>query len=125
MQSTIETTSGLQRFVRFLLAEMRPKGKLLTPFNLISVPVILLGIGILTVRFVKGLGAVTNLSQEFHTDGSFLEMTPEFFSLTCIRQARSGGISRLASLATTSFFMPASPSSIAVDTIKKPSKAQA
>jgi Ni/Fe-hydrogenase subunit HybB-like protein len=44
---------------------MRPKGKLLTPFNIISVPIILLGLGILVVRFTKGLGSVTNLSQEF------------------------------------------------------------
>jgi hypothetical protein len=29
--------------------------------------------------------SVTNLSQEIHTDGSFLAMTPDFFSLTCIR----------------------------------------
>ena len=55
----------IRRFGRFLLSEARPKGKLLTPFNVISVPIILLGLGILVVRFVKGLGAVTNLSQEF------------------------------------------------------------
>lgn len=42
--------------------------------------------------------SVTNLSQEFHTDGSFLAMTPDFFSLTCIRQAESGGESLIASL---------------------------
>ena len=42
--------------------------------------------------------SVTNLSQEFHTDGSFLEMTPDFFSLTCIRQAEAGGESLIASL---------------------------
>ena len=48
-----------------MASEMRPKGKLLTPFNIISVPVILLGLGILVVRFTKGLGSVTNLSQDF------------------------------------------------------------
>lgn len=42
--------------------------------------------------------SVTNLSQEFHTDGSFLEMTPDFFSLTCVRQAEAGGESLIASL---------------------------
>jgi len=56
---------GARELFRFLGAEMRPKGPLLTPFNLISIPVILLGIGILVVRFVKGLGSVTNLSQEY------------------------------------------------------------
>ena len=44
--------------------------------------------------------SVTNLSQEFHTDGSFLEMTPDFLSLTCIRQAEAGGESLIASLIT-------------------------
>jgi hypothetical protein len=42
--------------------------------------------------------SVTNLSQEFHTDGSFLAMTPEFLSLTCVRQAEAGGESLIASL---------------------------
>jgi Ni/Fe-hydrogenase subunit HybB-like protein len=44
---------------------MKPKGPLVTPFNLISIPVILLGLGILVVRFTKGLGAVTNLNQAY------------------------------------------------------------
>lgn len=44
--------------------------------------------------------SITNLSQEFHTDGSFLKGTPEYFSLVCVRQANTGGTSRLASLAT-------------------------
>jgi Ni/Fe-hydrogenase subunit HybB-like protein len=61
------TTVGreLARFARFLLAEMKPRGKLLTPFNVISVPIILLGLWILVVRFTQGLGAVTNLNQEY------------------------------------------------------------
>jgi len=54
----------LGRYVRFLLAEARPKGKLLTPFNLISVPIILLTAVLLVIRFAYGLGSVTNLSQE-------------------------------------------------------------
>jgi Ni/Fe-hydrogenase subunit HybB-like protein len=52
-------------WTRFLLDELRPKGPLLTPFNVISVPVILLGLVLVVVRFAKGLGSVTNLSQEF------------------------------------------------------------
>jgi Ni/Fe-hydrogenase subunit HybB-like protein len=51
--------------VRFVLSEMKPRGKMWTPFNIISVPIMLLGVGILYVRFTEGLGAVTNLSQEF------------------------------------------------------------
>jgi Ni/Fe-hydrogenase subunit HybB-like protein len=52
------------RFLRFLISELRPRGRMLTPFNLISVPVIVAGVVILVVRFTRGLGAVTNLSQE-------------------------------------------------------------
>ena len=50
---------------RFLLNELKPKGKLLTPFNVISLPIIALGMALIVLRFAKGLGAVTNLSQEF------------------------------------------------------------
>lgn len=49
---------------RFLLSELKPKGKWLTPFNLISIPVILAGVIIIVIRFWKGIGSVTNLSQE-------------------------------------------------------------
>jgi len=53
-----------KNIIKFLLSEMRPKGKILTPFNIISLPVMLLGLGIIVIRFWKGLGSVTNLSQE-------------------------------------------------------------
>jgi Ni/Fe-hydrogenase subunit HybB-like protein len=59
------SVSGVRRLLRFLLAEMRPKGPLVTPFNLVSVPTILLGVGILVWRFIYGLGSVTNLSQAY------------------------------------------------------------
>ncbi len=65
MADTRDLGRELRRFGKFLRSEARPRGKLLTPFNVISIPVILLGIGILVVRFTKGLGSVTNLSQEF------------------------------------------------------------
>jgi Ni/Fe-hydrogenase subunit HybB-like protein len=54
-----------RRFVRFLLSELKPKGKLATPFNLISLAIILLGAVLLVIRFTKGLGSITNLSQEY------------------------------------------------------------
>ncbi|MDZ7290237.1 MAG: polysulfide reductase NrfD [candidate division KSB1 bacterium] len=62
-----KTTVGneFKRFVRFILQEMKPRGKMLTPFNIISIPIILLGAIILVIRFTQGLGAVTNLSQDF------------------------------------------------------------
>ena len=52
-------------FLRFLLRELKPTGRLLTPFNLLSVPVMLLGAGFLVVRFARGLGSITNLSQDY------------------------------------------------------------
>jgi Ni/Fe-hydrogenase subunit HybB-like protein len=55
----------LRRFSRFMLGELKPKGKLLTPFNLISIPVILLGAVLLVIRFTQGLSSITNLNQEY------------------------------------------------------------
>jgi Ni/Fe-hydrogenase subunit HybB-like protein len=49
---------------RFIISELRPKGKWLTPFNIISIPIILLGFGLIIYRFVNGIGSVTNLTQE-------------------------------------------------------------
>lgn len=49
---------------KFLWSELKPKGKFLTPFNLISIPIILLGIVLIVIRFWKGLGSITNLTQE-------------------------------------------------------------
>jgi Ni/Fe-hydrogenase subunit HybB-like protein len=65
MGETTTLGSEVKRFVGFMLQEMKPKGKLLTPFNVISVPIMLLGVVLLVLRFTKGLGAVTNLSQDF------------------------------------------------------------
>ncbi len=49
---------------RFLLQELKPKGKWLTPFNIISIPVMLTGLVLIVIRFTEGLGAVSNVSQE-------------------------------------------------------------
>ena len=49
---------------KFFLSELKPKGKWLTPFNIISIPIILLGIGLIVIRYMKGLGAITNLTQD-------------------------------------------------------------
>ena len=59
-----ELPSGPVRGWRDLLSELKPKGKLWTPFNLISIPIILVGAVLLVIRFTQGLGAVTNLTQE-------------------------------------------------------------
>jgi len=63
--STTGMTSQTQSRFRFLLEELKPKGKLLTPFNIISFPVMLVGAVIVIVRFVEGLESVTNLDQHF------------------------------------------------------------
>ncbi|MPY73076.1 MAG: hypothetical protein GEU87_02340 [Alphaproteobacteria bacterium] len=44
--------------------------------------------------------SITNLEQEFHTDGGWLPGTPEIAVLACLRQAKQGGMSRVSSLAT-------------------------
>ena len=49
---------------RFFISELRPKGKWITPFNLISLPVMFVGLVLIIIRFAKGLGSVTNLTQE-------------------------------------------------------------
>lgn len=63
--ATLNGDARTTGFFSFLKKELKPKGKLFTPFNVISAPIILLGIIIIVVRFAKGLGAVTNLDQEF------------------------------------------------------------
>jgi len=52
------------RFVRFLLSELRPRGPVLTPFNVVTGAILLATVVIVTIRFIFGLGAVTHLSQD-------------------------------------------------------------
>jgi len=54
-----------REILRFVLGELRPKGKVLTPFNVITAPIMLTGLALIAYRLVMGLGAVTNLSQEY------------------------------------------------------------
>ncbi|MGQ7868117.1 NrfD/PsrC family molybdoenzyme membrane anchor subunit [Sunxiuqinia sp. sy24] len=49
---------------RFLMSELKPRGKWSTPFNLISIPIILVGLTLIVIRFSQGLGAVSNINQE-------------------------------------------------------------
>jgi Ni/Fe-hydrogenase subunit HybB-like protein len=48
----------------FLWSELKPKGKWLTPFNVISLPIMFLGLVLIVIRFYKGIGSITNLTQE-------------------------------------------------------------
>jgi Ni/Fe-hydrogenase subunit HybB-like protein len=61
---TIAKDNDGKSVLQFLAGELRPRGKFLTPFNIISIPVMILGLIIIVIRFWKGLGSVTNLTQE-------------------------------------------------------------
>jgi len=69
MSAGIRTIGGpnlaqeFRGFARFLLAEMRPKGPVLTPFNVITTIILLTTVVLLTIRYAFGLGSITNLSQ--------------------------------------------------------------
>lgn len=49
---------------KFILSELKPKGRYFTLFNVISIPIMLLGFALIGIRFANGIGAVTNLSQD-------------------------------------------------------------
>lgn len=49
----------------FIKKELRPKGPLLTTFNVISAVTILVAAVLLFIRFTRGLSSITNLSQDF------------------------------------------------------------
>jgi hypothetical protein len=44
--------------------------------------------------------SITNLEQEFHTDGGWLPLPPSFIGLYCLQPAAEGGMSRCANLVT-------------------------
>jgi Ni/Fe-hydrogenase subunit HybB-like protein len=53
-----------QPIVKFVMSTLRPHGKIFTPFNILSVPIITLGVVLIVMRFVNGIGSITNLTQE-------------------------------------------------------------
>lgn len=55
----------VKRFFRFFLSELRPKGKLVTPFNIFAALTLAVAAVLLFIRFTQGLSSATNLSQEF------------------------------------------------------------
>ena len=63
--NTVEEKRSLKDIIAFILSELKPRGKMLTPFNVISGLTIVLGAFLILYRLAKGLGAVTNLSQDF------------------------------------------------------------
>lgn len=55
----------LIKFSKFMINELKPKGKLLTPFNVIAGFILIVAAILLAIRFTKGLGSITNLSQSY------------------------------------------------------------
>ncbi len=54
-----------QPLLQFLLSELKPKGPLFTPFNIITTPIIILGVVYIAWRLIFGIGSMTNMNQEF------------------------------------------------------------
>src|SRR5512142_586162 len=52
------------RIVKFIWGELKPKGKIITPFNIISAVTVLTAMVILFIRFKYGLGSVIHATQE-------------------------------------------------------------
>ncbi len=63
--AAVEKEKGVKEILAFIRSELKPKGKIFTPFNVITAPILLIGAVIIFMRFTLGLGATTNLSQEF------------------------------------------------------------
>ena len=63
--TTAVQISSLKDFLVFLRGELKPKGKILTPFNLITGSIILLGGVLILYRFIMGMGAVVHNSSEY------------------------------------------------------------
>ena len=57
--------SELRRFGSFLLKELKPRGPILTPFNVITGVIVLVTVVLLVIRFTQGIGSITNLDQEY------------------------------------------------------------
>lgn len=57
---------SVRDFWHFLKGELKPRGHIATPFNIISLPIMILGYIFIVYRLATGLGRpVTNLNQEF------------------------------------------------------------
>ncbi len=55
----------LIKFSKFMINELKPKGRLLTPFNVIAGSILIVAAILLAIRFTRGLGSITNLSQSY------------------------------------------------------------
>jgi Ni/Fe-hydrogenase subunit HybB-like protein len=62
--TTIAVENDGKSIWKFLVSELKPKAKLLTTFNIISFPIVLVGILLIILRFWKGIGEISNVNQE-------------------------------------------------------------
>lgn len=63
--SKLDWRAEAKRTLQFLKGELKPRGPIWTPFNVISGAIMLAAAVILAVRFIWGLDAVTNLNQDY------------------------------------------------------------
>ncbi len=64
-ESSVIGQSHFKKTMRFIISELKPKGKIFTPFNAVAAVIIVTAMVLLAIRFTKGLGSITNLSQEY------------------------------------------------------------
>ncbi len=62
-QALTENYAPKQSFWKFFMSELKPRGSVLTVFNMISVPMVLLAAVLIVIRFIYGLSAVSNVTQ--------------------------------------------------------------
>ena len=55
----------LKDLINFIIAELKPRGKIFTPFNIISAPILALGIALVIYRLIHGLGSVVTEAPGF------------------------------------------------------------
>jgi Ni/Fe-hydrogenase subunit HybB-like protein len=65
MSQLATVNPGVGQIFSFLIRELKPRGPIFTPFNIITGAIMLVGAYVLVMRFIFGLGSVTNLSQDF------------------------------------------------------------
>jgi Ni/Fe-hydrogenase subunit HybB-like protein len=64
-QSKTSIGQELRGALRLFLSELKPKGPIFTPFNVITAIIIAVGVVLIAIRFIFGLASVTNLSQAY------------------------------------------------------------
>jgi Ni/Fe-hydrogenase subunit HybB-like protein len=64
-KKTSQEARTLRDFIAFIIAELKPRGKIFTPFNIISAPILVLGIILVIYRLINGLGSVVTEAPGF------------------------------------------------------------